>query len=144
MGLSSRAQVDRVLAPHRARCPHGHSGSLVAAQSPFPAAEQYRNGLYQGKTRPKITNDTLIRTSPQLYAALVSGTCVAALLCFGLAGKSHTHTHLNSALIYGDTEFLPGKRALAIALCIYHATCSTVLFNAPRFIPHSFGSLAES
>ena len=41
-------------------------------------------------------------------------------------------------------EFLPGKRALAIALCIYHATVSTVLFNAPRFIPHTFGALAES
>ena len=42
------------------------------------------------------------------------------------------------------SEFLPGKRALAIGLCIYHVTCSTVLFNAPRFIPHSFGALAES
>ncbi|KAI0631014.1 hypothetical protein C8Q77DRAFT_1130647 [Trametes polyzona] len=62
----------------------------------------------------------------KLYAALVTGTCIAALLCFGLP------------------EFLPGKRALAIALCIYHVTCSTVLFNAPRFIPHSFGPLAES
>ena len=42
------------------------------------------------------------------------------------------------------TEFLPGKRALAIGLCIYHVTCSTILFNAPRFIPHSLGPLAES
>ena len=42
------------------------------------------------------------------------------------------------------TEFLPGKRALAIALCVYHATVSTVLFNAPRFIPHTFGAIAES
>ena len=41
-------------------------------------------------------------------------------------------------------EFLPGKRALAIALCVYHATVSTVLFNAPRFIPHTFEPLAES
>ncbi|OJT13140.1 hypothetical protein TRAPUB_10295 [Trametes pubescens] len=62
----------------------------------------------------------------KLYAALVAGTCVASLLCFSLP------------------EFLPGKRALAIALCVYHVTCSTVLFNAPRFIPHSFGALAES
>lgn len=43
-----------------------------------------------------------------------------------------------------DLEFLPGKRALAIGLCIYHVTCSTVLYNAPRFIPHSFGSFAEA
>jgi hypothetical protein len=41
-------------------------------------------------------------------------------------------------------EFLPGKRALAIGLCIYHSTVSTVLFKAPRFIPHSFGPMAES
>jgi hypothetical protein len=41
-------------------------------------------------------------------------------------------------------EFMPGKRAVAISLCVYHSTVSTVLFNAPRFIPHSFGPLAES
>lgn len=41
-------------------------------------------------------------------------------------------------------EFMPGKRAMAISLCVYHSTVSTVLFNAPRFIPHSFGPLAES
>ena len=29
----------------------------------------------------------------QLYAALVAGTCIAALLCFGLAGESHTSLH---------------------------------------------------
>ncbi|OBZ67605.1 hypothetical protein A0H81_12374 [Grifola frondosa] len=62
----------------------------------------------------------------QLYAALVAGTCIASLLCFGLP------------------EYLPGKRALAMALCFYHVTCSTILYGAPRFIPYSFGALAES
>jgi len=42
------------------------------------------------------------------------------------------------------TEFLPGKRALAIGFCIYHSIVSTVLFQAPRFIPYSFGAFMES
>lgn len=41
-------------------------------------------------------------------------------------------------------EFLPGKRALAIGLCVYHSVVSTVLFQAPRFIPYSFGAFIES
>lgn len=44
----------------------------------------------------------------------------------------------------GIVEFLPGKRAFAIGLCVYHSTVSTVLFNSPRFIPYSLGPLAES
>ena len=42
------------------------------------------------------------------------------------------------------SEFLPGKRALAIGLCVYHVTVSTIMYNAPRVIPYSFGALAES
>ncbi|KAI1788656.1 hypothetical protein LXA43DRAFT_630475 [Ganoderma leucocontextum] len=72
----------------------------------------------------QLNNTTVVFI--KLYAALVAGTCVASLLCFSLP------------------EFLPGKRALAIALCIYHVTCSTVLFNAPRFIPTTLGAFAES
>ncbi|KAI8976675.1 hypothetical protein BD414DRAFT_580382 [Trametes punicea] len=83
-------------------------------------------GLWSPMQLPflQLNNTTIVFI--KLYAALVAGTCVMSLLCFGLP------------------EFLPGKRALAIALCIYHVTCSTVLYNAPRFIPHSFGALAES
>ncbi|KAI0720745.1 hypothetical protein C8T65DRAFT_632664 [Cerioporus squamosus] len=83
-------------------------------------------GLWSPLNLPflQMTNTTLVFI--KMYGALVAGTCIASLLCFGLP------------------EFLPGKRALAIALCIYHATCSTILFNAPRFIPYSFGALAES
>ncbi|PAV15465.1 hypothetical protein PNOK_0922900 [Pyrrhoderma noxium] len=62
----------------------------------------------------------------KLYAALSFASCIAALLCFSLP------------------EFLPGKRAVAIALTVYHCTCSTILFQAPRFIPHTFGELFES
>ncbi|CDO77092.1 hypothetical protein BN946_scf184473.g36 [Trametes cinnabarina] len=72
----------------------------------------------------QLNNTTLVFI--KLYAALAAGTCIASLLCFGLP------------------EFLPGKRALAIALCMYHVTCSTILYNAPRFIPHTYGALAES
>ncbi|EIM89301.1 uncharacterized protein STEHIDRAFT_52851, partial [Stereum hirsutum FP-91666 SS1] len=49
------------------------------------------------------------------------------------------------ALLVGVwVDFLPGKRAFAIQLCIYHSVASTVLFQAPRFIPHSFGPFAEA
>jgi hypothetical protein len=41
-------------------------------------------------------------------------------------------------------DFLPGKRAFSICLCLYHTIVSTVLIQAPRFIPISFGALAES
>lgn len=41
-------------------------------------------------------------------------------------------------------EFLPGKRALAIGLCVYHSVLSTVLYQAPRFIPFSFGPIFEA
>ncbi|KAG6877460.1 hypothetical protein C0992_009934 [Termitomyces sp. T32_za158] len=72
----------------------------------------------------QLTNTTLVIT--KLYAALVLASCVTALLCFPLP------------------EFLPGKRALAIGLCVYHTTASTVLFHAPRFIPHTFGPVWET
>ncbi|KAF8903920.1 hypothetical protein CPB84DRAFT_1773708 [Gymnopilus junonius] len=62
----------------------------------------------------------------KLYSSLVLASCITTLLCFNLP------------------EFLPGKRALAIGLCIYHAICSTVLYQAPRFIPHTFGPAFET
>ncbi|KAF8961760.1 hypothetical protein BDZ97DRAFT_1184839 [Flammula alnicola] len=57
----------------------------------------------------------------KMYSALVLASCITSLLCFNLP------------------EFLPGKRALAIGLTVYHTVCSTILYQAPRFIPHSFG-----
>jgi len=83
-------------------------------------------GLWSPASLPfiQLTNTTLVFL--KMYSALVAGLCLAALLCFSLP------------------EFLPGKRALGMALCFYHVTCSTILFNAPRFIPHTFGPFAES
>lgn len=46
-------------------------------------------------------------------------------------------------LVYNLPDYLPGKRALAILLLLYHGAASTVLLQAPRFIPHSFGPHAE-
>ena len=46
-------------------------------------------------------------------------------------------------LVAGLPDFLPGKRAFAVALLIYHAGFSTVYLQAPRFIPISFGPFAE-
>ncbi|KAH7910262.1 hypothetical protein BJ138DRAFT_130218 [Hygrophoropsis aurantiaca] len=71
----------------------------------------------------QMNNTTLIML--KLYAALVAGTCLATFLAYPLP------------------EFLPGKRALAIGLCVYHSVVSTILFQAPRFIPHTFGTFLE-
>ncbi|KAL6300393.1 hypothetical protein BKA93DRAFT_740564 [Sparassis latifolia] len=80
----------------------------------------------QGLLSPASLPFLQLNNTTLLYAALVAGICVAALLCYPLP------------------DFLPGKRAFAMALCIYHVTCSTILFNAPRIVPMSFGALAES
>ncbi|KAI9567534.1 hypothetical protein HD554DRAFT_971858 [Boletus coccyginus] len=72
----------------------------------------------------QMTNTTVVML--KLYAAAVAATCIASVLVFPLP------------------EFLPGKRALAIALCVYHTVVSTILYQAPRFIPHSFGPWLES
>ncbi|KAG6908945.1 hypothetical protein DXG01_002724 [Tephrocybe rancida] len=72
----------------------------------------------------QLTNTTLVIT--KLYSALVLASCLMSLLCFSLP------------------EYLPGKRALAIGLCVYHTSASTILFQSPRFIPHTLGSLAEA
>ncbi|KDN52868.1 hypothetical protein K437DRAFT_253811 [Tilletiaria anomala UBC 951] len=48
-----------------------------------------------------------------------------------------------SILVAGLPDFLPGKRALALVLVIYHAGFSTILLQAPRFVPVSFGDMAE-
>jgi len=72
----------------------------------------------------QLNNTTLVMI--KLYSALTFATCLLSLLCFPLP------------------EFLPGKRALAIGLCLYHSIASTILFQSPRFIPHSFGTLMEA
>ncbi|KAH9941585.1 uncharacterized protein BXZ73DRAFT_97974 [Epithele typhae] len=83
-------------------------------------------GLWSPLSLPFLQLNNTALVFIKMYASLVGGTCVAALLSFNLP------------------EFLPGKRAFAIALCVYHATVSTVLFNAPRFIPHTFGPVFEA
>ena len=66
-----------------------------------------------------------------------------ALLCNGLPGASLSKASLQP-IDEANTEFMAGKRAVGLGLGLYHTTLSTVLFQAPRFIPHSFGALAES
>jgi hypothetical protein len=83
-----------------------------------------------------------------MYATLVLGICIVVLLCYPLPGElSHlcvyvvTYMRLKRGFML---EFLPGKRALAIGLCVYHSVVSTVLFQSPRFIPYSFGAFFEA
>ncbi|KAH7099800.1 hypothetical protein BKA62DRAFT_708857 [Auriculariales sp. MPI-PUGE-AT-0066] len=61
----------------------------------------------------------------KLYAMMLLASCIASFLCYSLP------------------DFLPGKRAFVIMLVIYHTVSSTILYQAPRFIPHSFGAAFE-
>ncbi|KAA1472098.1 hypothetical protein DENSPDRAFT_838264 [Dentipellis sp. KUC8613] len=83
-------------------------------------------GFIAPQTLPflQLNNTTLVFI--KLYSALVAGTCLSALLCYSLP------------------EFLPGKRALGIGLCVYHSIASTIFFQAERFIPYSFGPFLEA
>jgi len=83
-------------------------------------------GLFSPAALPFLQLNNTALVFIKLYGALAAGMCAAAFLAYGLP------------------EFLPGKRALAIGLCLYHVTCSTILYSAPRFIPISLGELAES
>jgi len=62
----------------------------------------------------------------KLYAMLLVASCVVAFL------------------VYPLPEFLPGKRATSLGFLIYHTMAATALFQAARFIPHTFGNMAES
>ncbi|CAE7234265.1 unnamed protein product [Rhizoctonia solani] len=93
----------------------------IAVEAPFAL-----QGIWAGHSLPfiQLTNTTLVLL--KLYSGLLIASCLASLLCFGLP------------------EFLPGKRAFAIQLLIYHSIAATILFQSPRFIPHSLGSVAET
>ncbi|KAJ7100231.1 hypothetical protein B0H15DRAFT_920126 [Mycena belliarum] len=109
--------------------------SNVAARSPLsvvfllhialeiPLAIQ---GVWSPTSLPfaQLNNTTIVLL--KLYSALVFAICGVTFLCFNLP------------------EFLPGKRALAIGLCIYHTICSTIIYGAPRFIPISWGPMFEA
>ncbi|KAF7319075.1 hypothetical protein HMN09_00243800 [Mycena chlorophos] len=70
----------------------------------------------------------------KLYSALTLSLCVVAFLAYGLPGAFS----ISFLSIWTNRT-----RALAIGLCIYHTACSTILYNAPRFIPMSLGPMAE-
>ncbi|QRV76064.1 hypothetical protein RhiJN_18899 [Ceratobasidium sp. AG-Ba] len=93
----------------------------IAIDGPFAL-----QGLLAGDSLPfmQLTNTTLVLL--KMYSALLLASCLASLLCFNLP------------------EFLPGKRAFAIQLLAYHSIVAALLFQSPRFIPHSLGTLAES
>jgi hypothetical protein len=84
------------------------------------------------------------RSVLQLYAAIVFATCIMSVLCYPLPGKPFGPFYLHTPRWSFCIEYFPGKRALAIALCIYHSVSSTILYGAPRFVPISFGHWAET
>ncbi|CAD6891128.1 unnamed protein product [Tilletia controversa] len=70
-----------------------------------------------------MTNTTIVML--KLFGALTTGIAVSSLLVAALP------------------DVLPCKRALVAALVVYHAAASTILLQAPRFIPFSLGTAAE-
>ncbi|PVF94276.1 hypothetical protein CPB86DRAFT_876552 [Serendipita vermifera] len=81
--------------------------------------------LVRPETLPflEMNNTTIIMT--KLYGAILLSTL------------------LSSFLVWTLPEFLPGKRALALQLCLYHTVVSTALWHSPRFIPITLGSGPE-
>ncbi|GHJ84131.1 hypothetical protein NliqN6_0533 [Naganishia liquefaciens] len=112
-----------------------HAAAMMTARSPLstmfllhialeaPLAIQ---GLFAPQALPflEANNTTLVMI--KLYAALSAASCITALLVFALP------------------EYLPGKRAFAAGLTVYHTIVAGTLFGAPRFVPKTFGTLMES
>ncbi|KAG8831053.1 hypothetical protein FRC17_003786 [Serendipita sp. 399] len=71
-----------------------------------------------------MSNTTLLVL--KLYAGFLLASFLAALMCWKLP------------------EFLPGKRAFALQLCLYHTIATTALLHTPRFIPITLGATPES
>ncbi|KAF9788322.1 hypothetical protein BJ322DRAFT_1106328 [Thelephora terrestris] len=80
-------------------------------------------GLWFPQSLPFLgmNNTTLVLV--KLLNAISLGTCITSLLCY---------------------KFFPGKRAVAMGLSLYHTVVFTVLLQAPRFIPISFGPQFEA
>ena len=145
--LPVTCQLHRILAPYRLGGAIGSPRDLGACDLAFPPANQHHARRTEGAVHhPDIIYDCSRYLACKMYATLVLGVCIMALLCYPLPGESvywafmeHTVGKFRRA-----SEFLPGKRALAIGLCVYHSIISTVLFQAPRFIPFSFGAFFEA
>ena len=143
-----KRQVSHFSRTHRARDPSRHPGCLVSNEPTFLAAEQHCGGHSQSSCRSTwfVYQETLNMLATAPPAVFFLGSCIMYNFTSVLQPSWYV---LSSLLILFCTlnqrhiDFLPGKRALAIGLCVYHSVCSTVLYNAPRFIPHSFGPLFE-
>ncbi|KAL1742566.1 hypothetical protein HDZ31DRAFT_42966 [Schizophyllum fasciatum] len=106
--------------------PATHPLSVVFLLHIFMELPLAVQGMFWPASLPFIQLNNTVVVIMKLYAALSLGICATTLLCWKLP------------------EFLPGKRALAIGLCIYHTALSTILYQAPRFIPQTLGQFAES
>jgi len=82
----------------------------------------------------------LIRPEALPFLEMSNTTLIMIKLYAGLLLSSM----LSSYLVWGLPEFLPGKRALALQLCLYHTIVTTALWQSPRFIPLTLGAGPES
>ena len=117
------------------------------APSQLPFLELNNTTLIMLKVRPNAK--ALKDLEPhhvmgQLLSSLSLGSCVLAFLCYSLPGKFILYLTSGIDTNMCFIEFMPGKRAVAIGLTVYNCIASTVLFQAPRFIPMSLGTLAEA
>ncbi|SJL03671.1 uncharacterized protein ARMOST_07028 [Armillaria ostoyae] len=115
-------------------------------------------GIWSPATLPflQLTNTTLVLLKvsvsdrllflPQtivVVCILGSGVMYSRATVLPVAGYVYLFALLDTTVHIAHAEFLPGKRALAMGLCVYHSSASTVLYYAPRFIPYSFGPFFE-
>ncbi len=84
---------------------------------------------------------TRIARYPATESMLSVQTCNGKPNSYNAAWRSSSPSP--AATLLPSAEYLPGKRAFSINLMIYHTIAAGSLFQAPRFIPVSFGTLAE-
>ncbi|GJJ15074.1 hypothetical protein Clacol_009349 [Clathrus columnatus] len=92
----------------------------IALESPVAI-----QGLLAAQNLPFLDMNNTSLIIIRLFSALSAASCLGAFLVFPLP------------------EYLPGKRAVAIILMLYHMIAAGIFWQAPRFIPYSLGALAE-
>ncbi|PWN46790.1 hypothetical protein IE53DRAFT_391050 [Violaceomyces palustris] len=73
----------------------------------------------------------------------IEGMTAATVVILKLYASIALALAITCLLLYSLPDYLPGKRACAIMLLIYHATASSVLLNAPSFISLQFSGFAQ-
>jgi hypothetical protein len=92
-------QLYHVLAPHRRGGAIGYPGHLGACDSGFPPTKQHCACRAEGAVHhPDIIDGYLTHATCKMYATLVLGLCIVALLCYPLPGESVQYVFVAHAI----------------------------------------------